>query len=52
MELFKALYERRCRTPIYWDEAGERRLLGPELVQITTDNLQIIRANFTVAQDR
>ena len=52
MAPFEALYGRRCRTPICLDEAGESRLLGPELVQITTDNLQIIRANFTVAQDR
>ena len=27
-------------------------MLGPELVQITADNLQIIRVNFKVAQDR
>ena len=52
MAPFEALYGRRCRTPIYWDEAGERKLLGPELVQITTDNLQVIRANLKAAQDR
>ena len=35
-----------------WYEAGERKLLGPELVQITTDNLQIIKTNLKIAQDR
>ena len=52
MAPFEALYGRRCRTPICWDEAGERKLLGPELVQITTDNLQIVRTNLQAAQDR
>ena len=52
MTSFEALYGRRCRTLIYWDEAEERRLLGPELLQITMDNLQIIRANLKAAQDR
>lgn len=32
MTHFEALYERKCRLPIYWDEVGERKLLGPELV--------------------
>lgn len=32
MAPFEALYGRKCRTPIYWEEVGERRLLGPELV--------------------
>ena len=33
MEPFKALYGRSCRSPICWEEVGERRLLGPELAQ-------------------
>ena len=32
MTPFEALYERKCRSPIYWDEVGERKLLGSELV--------------------
>ena len=52
MTPFEALYVRRCRTPICWDEAEERKLLGPELVQITMDNLQIVRTNLKAAQDR
>lgn len=30
---YEALYERNYRTLLCWDEVGERRLLGPELVQ-------------------
>ena len=32
MAPFEALYGRKCRTPVCWDEVGERRLVGPELV--------------------
>ena len=33
MAPYEALYGRKCHTPIYWDEVGERKLLGPELIQ-------------------
>ena len=29
MASFEALYGRKCRTPVCWDEVGERRLVGP-----------------------
>ena len=32
MAPFEALYGRKCKTPVCWDEVGERRLVGPELV--------------------
>ncbi|XP_038896449.1 uncharacterized protein LOC120084708 [Benincasa hispida] len=32
MEHFEALYGKKCRSSIHWDEVGERTLLGPELV--------------------
>nr|GEY05392.1 hypothetical protein [Tanacetum cinerariifolium] len=34
---FKALYGRKCRSPVLWAELGESRLIRPELVQETTD---------------
>ena len=34
------------------DEIGERKLLGPELVQITTDKVRVIRQIMKEAQDR
>ena len=42
MAPFEALYGRKCRTPVCWDEVGERRLIGSELVHITLDKIQII----------
>ena len=33
MAPYEALYGRRCRSPLYWDEVGERRVLGPDAVE-------------------
>ena len=33
MPPYKALHGRKCRSPICWKEVGERKVLGPELVQ-------------------
>ena len=41
MAPFEALYGRKCRTPVCWNEVGKRRLIGLELVQITLDKIQI-----------
>ena len=32
MAPFETLYGQKCRTLVCWDEVGERRLIGPELV--------------------
>ena len=34
---YEALYGRKCRTPVCWDEVGERQLVGPEIVQMTAE---------------
>ena len=52
MPPYEALYGRKCRTPLCWDEVGERKLLGPELAQQTADIVKTIRARLVAAQDR
>ena len=52
MALFEALYGRKCRTSVCWDEVGERRLIGLELVQITLDKIQIVRDRLKTSRDR
>ena len=52
MAPFEALYGWKCRTPVCWDEVGERRLVGPELVQITSEKMIIVRDNLKIARDR
>ncbi|KAH9751613.1 hypothetical protein KPL71_014358 [Citrus sinensis] len=52
MAPYEALYGRKCRTPVCWDEVGERRLFGPKLIQDTNEKIQLIRDRLKVAQDR
>ncbi|GJY28448.1 putative reverse transcriptase domain-containing protein [Tanacetum coccineum] len=50
--LFEALYRRKCRSPILWAEIGESSLIGPELVQETTDKVALIKEKLKAARDR
>lgn len=52
MAPYEALYGRRCRSPICWEEIGERKYLGPELVQQAEEKLRIIREHLKAAQNR
>ena len=52
MAPFEALYGRKCKTPVCWDEVGERRLISPELVQITSEKVKVVRDNLKIARDR
>jgi len=52
MAPFEALYGRRCRTLLCWSEVGDGQLLGPDLVQQTTEKIQIIKKRLVAAQDR
>ena len=49
---YEALYGRKCRTPLCWNEVGEKQLVGPEIVQQTTDKINQIRERLKIAQDR
>nr|GEZ49151.1 putative reverse transcriptase domain-containing protein [Tanacetum cinerariifolium] len=49
---FKALYQRKCRSPILWAKIRESRLIGPELVQETTDKVVLIKEKLKAARDR
>ncbi|GKC08999.1 putative reverse transcriptase domain-containing protein [Tanacetum coccineum] len=49
---FEALYERKCRSPVIWTEVGESQLIGPELVQETTEKIVQIRERLKTARSR
>ncbi|GJS72409.1 putative reverse transcriptase domain-containing protein [Tanacetum coccineum] len=49
---FKALYGRKCRSPVLWAEIGEGSLIGPELVLQTTDKVVLIKEKLKAARDR
>ena len=52
MAPYEALYGKQCRTPLCWSEVGERRLIGPELVQLTAEKIDVIRERLKTAQSR
>ena len=47
---YKLLYGRRYRSPLHWDEVGERQLLGPEAVREAQDAVALIRKHMLAAQ--
>ena len=52
MAPFEALYRRRCRTPLMWDEVGDRQLFGPDLIKESEEKVNLIRNRLKVAQSR
>jgi hypothetical protein len=52
MAPFEALYGRKCRTPLYWNQTIERQVFGPEILQEAEKQVQIIRENLKIAQLR
>ncbi|KAJ0532382.1 putative nucleotidyltransferase, Ribonuclease H [Helianthus annuus] len=49
---YEALYGRKCRSPLCWAEVRDKQLIGPELVQETTDKIAKIRDHIKAARDR
>ncbi|XP_071926101.1 uncharacterized protein [Coffea arabica] len=50
-----ALYGRRCRSPIHWDEVGERKIIDPATipwVEETYERVKVIRQRLQTAQSR
>lgn len=45
-------FGRKCRTPICWNEVGEHVLEGPELIQTTTEKVEIACQKMKEAQAR
>jgi len=52
MTPFEALYGRRCRTPICWDDLEDTLLLGPAMIQEMVNKIKIIQQNMKPTQDR
>ena len=52
MSPFEALYGRKCRTLLYWNQTGERQVFGPKILEEAERQVQIIRDNLKTAQSR
>ncbi|GKA83538.1 putative reverse transcriptase domain-containing protein [Tanacetum coccineum] len=50
--LFESLYGRKCCSPVVWAEVGESKMIGPEIVQETTDKIFQIKDILKAARDR
>jgi len=49
---YEALYGRKCRTPLCWFETGENLVLGPDMIQQTTETIKMIRDKLRATQSR
>nr|GEU99842.1 putative reverse transcriptase domain-containing protein [Tanacetum cinerariifolium] len=49
---FEALYDRNCGSSIMWAEVREGKLIGPELVQETTEKISQVKDTLKAARDR
>ena len=52
MARYEALYGRKCRTPLCWYQDEESLMLGPELVQQTTEKVRAIQNKMKASQSR
>ena len=52
MAPYEALYGKKYRTSICYDEVGERKLNDVELIEITSEQIQIIRERLKTVEDQ
>jgi hypothetical protein len=52
MAPFEALYGRKCRTPLFWNQTGESQVFGPDVLKIAEKQVRMIRNNLKAAQSR
>ena len=52
MAPYEALYERPCRSSLYWTEVGESSITVPDLVRDTSEEVSMIRQCLLTAQSR
>jgi hypothetical protein len=45
MAPFEMLYGHRCQTLLFWSEAGERRVFGPDILQEAEKKVRMVREN-------
>jgi hypothetical protein len=52
MAPFEMLYGRRCRTLLFWSEAREPKVFGPDILQEAEKQVRMVRESLRVAQSR
>ncbi|GJW93417.1 putative reverse transcriptase domain-containing protein, partial [Tanacetum coccineum] len=49
---YEALYERKCRSPVWWSEVWDSQLTDPELIRDTTEKIVQIKNRLLAARNR
>jgi hypothetical protein len=52
MAPFEMLYGRRCRTPLFWNEMGERKVFRPDILEEAEKQVCMVKENVHVVQSR
>nr|AAV43998.1 hypothetical protein [Oryza sativa Japonica Group] len=52
MAPYEALYGRKCRTPLLWDQTGERQVFGTDILREAEEKVKVIQERLRVAQSR
>nr|CAD40092.2 OSJNBb0012A12.10 [Oryza sativa Japonica Group] len=52
MAPYEALYGRKCRTPLLWDQVGESQVFGTDISREAEAKVRTIRENLKVAQSQ
>ena len=52
MAPYEALYGRKCRTPVFWTELSEKKVISPDFIQETKEKVKMIRERLKVATNR
>jgi hypothetical protein len=41
-----------CRTPLHWDQPGEKQVFGPDILLEAEENIKMVQENLKIAQSR
>ncbi|KAG8099433.1 hypothetical protein GUJ93_ZPchr0013g37455 [Zizania palustris] len=52
MSPFEALYGRKCRTPLLWDQTGESQVFGTDILREAEAKVKVIQDRLKIAQSR
>jgi hypothetical protein len=52
MSPLQALYGTNCRTLLHWDQRGERKVFGPDILLEAEENVRMVRENLKTMQSR
>jgi hypothetical protein len=52
MAPFEMLYGQRCRTPLFLNETGERKVFGPDILEEAEKQVRMVKENLRVVQSK